>query len=148
MNLMARSKKFQTLTRPLAKAREPLDADGMPRDDRNEALGWYLRKRLLQMKDLGHTQTELATRAGTSQPNISNVMKYGSAGIDSLLAVSKLLGQTPGQVLDDALEWWTKRGGRLEALEAAEEVARERRAQLTEHRQEAAPKPKKKRAAR
>lgn len=94
----------------------------MPKDDRWEALGWYCRLLIIQEIERGVHQSEIAERIGVTQPVISNIkLAQTMPSMATALALSEYFRRTPGELWNEALDWWEKRGGRQEALRVHQE---------------------------
>jgi transcriptional regulator with XRE-family HTH domain len=103
----------------------------MPKDDRGDAVGWYIRHRLLEEERRGVTQGEVRKRTGIGQGHISQLRNgHLRAGLATAIRIAPLFGLDPGQLVNTALEWWEKRGGRAWAIEQERLDYEERRARL------------------
>jgi DNA-binding XRE family transcriptional regulator len=103
----------------VAKARKR----GEVQDDRGLSLGWYCRKLLLQEIDRGVKQTEIATRTGLKQATISQIKDAKVLPtLQTAIALAEYFRRTPGELVNEAIDWWTKRGGREESIAAQDEL--------------------------
>lgn len=139
MIMMKLSRKIDHAPRRLAKTLGCQDDPEMARkrlvDDREDALGWYLRRRLMEEQDRGVTQHELSKKTGLSQAQISYITTGAQLGtLTAALRLERYFGRTAGQLVDEAVEWWKNKGGRDWALEqeTIDHQARRRRLSGTE----------------
>lgn len=119
IDLMTRRNRIRIPLRPLAKIYPPEQALGMPKDDRGEALGWYVRRLIMNERKLGKNQREIAERTGLTQATVSNIENAVTLpNQTTAIRFADYFRRTPGELWDEALDWWDNRGGRAEAIEA------------------------------
>lgn len=118
IDLMRRIKERDYPPRPIVKTRPKGEPLPVPRDDRDEAIGWYLHLRVNQELERGHSQTDLEKRTKVSQPIISNI-KGGDykPGMAVVFLFADYFRQAEWELVRDALEWWVQRGGREYAFD-------------------------------
>ena len=97
------------------------------KDDRTEALAWYLRKLLIQERDRGVKPAFIAKQVGWHKSQISLIMTDArSAGATALFRLAKYFRRSEGELLDEALSWW-ERQGRGESADERLRQAQERK---------------------
>lgn len=79
-------------------------------DDREGALGWYCRKLVQHELDLGKTQVELARATELTKAHINQLAHGRGAGFVVCIKMAAYLRKSAGELLDEALEWWEKKG--------------------------------------
>ena len=85
-------------------------------DDRGECVRWYLYLRVREELDRAVPLREVARRTGIAAPQLSLLINGGSTGgLLSLIRYADQSGRSPGELLDEALRWWEKGGGRAYA---------------------------------
>lgn len=113
--------------RPIAKTRAFTQTEPMPADDRGEALGWFCRRMIIQERERGKTQREIGEKVGLTQATISNIENAVTLpAITTAIALAEYFKRTPGELLDEALDWWSNRGGREEAIRTTKEAQQKR----------------------
>lgn len=94
-----------------------------PKDDRGEALTWYFRMLIRQEQERGKKLDQIGEMLGVGKGHISQIKdgKVG-VGVPNLILFADRLGRKPGELLDEALDWWPKMG-KKERAKALEEAA-------------------------
>lgn len=96
-------------------------------DDRTEAAKWFVAMLIQHEVERGRTQVDIGEHLHRDKGQVS-LLRSGSAGVgfSTWFLIADWQRRNPGEMLDEALEWWSARGPawRDEHLEKLKEKRR------------------------
>jgi hypothetical protein len=75
------------------------------------ALAWYLRLLFSQELEKGVTLTQFSLKSGIHKSRLSRLSKSAEGtGLEFLNGFTRYFGRSQGDLLDESLRWWNKKG--------------------------------------